>query len=76
MPWFFCQFPTATTGDIEVRICHDQAFTDEGVAFRELQAVIIAPDEVLLSLISSNTLLKCMGKLVTYMFSAHLVNYV
>jgi len=40
MPWFFRQFPTTTTGDIEVRICHDQAFADEGVAVEELQLYV------------------------------------
>ena len=40
MPWFFRQFPTITTGDIEVRICHDQVFSDEGVAVEQLQLFI------------------------------------
>ena len=40
MPWFFRQFPTTTTGDIEVRICHDQTFVDEGVAVEELQLYV------------------------------------
>ena len=40
MPWFFRQFPTTTTGDVEVRICHDQAFVDEGVAVEELQLYV------------------------------------
>ena len=37
MPWFFRQFPLTTTGDIEVRICRDQAFSNEGVAVEQLQ---------------------------------------
>ena len=40
MPWFFRQFPTTTTGDIEVRICRDQAFADEGVAVEQLQLYV------------------------------------
>ena len=40
MPWFFRQFPVTTTGDIEVRICHDQRFTDEGVAVEQLQLYV------------------------------------
>ena len=40
MPWFFRQFPTTTTGDIEVRICHDQIFTDEGVVVEQLQLYV------------------------------------
>jgi len=30
-PWFYSQFPTAQQDDIEVRLCTDQAFTDEAV---------------------------------------------
>ena len=40
MPWFFRQFPVTTTGDIEVRICRDQAFFDEGVAVEQLQLYV------------------------------------
>ena len=40
MPWFFRQFPTTTTGDIEVRICRDQAFADEGVVVEQLQLYV------------------------------------
>ena len=40
MPWFFRQFPTTTTGYIEVRICRDQLFVDEGVAVEHLQLYI------------------------------------
>ena len=37
LPWFFRQFPVTITGDIEVRICHNQPFSDEGVAVEQLQ---------------------------------------
>ena len=40
MPWFFRQFPVTTTGDIEVRICRDQAFSNEGVAVEQLQLYV------------------------------------
>ena len=40
MPWFFRQLPTTTTGDIEVRICRDQAFADEGVLVEQLQLYV------------------------------------
>ena len=40
LPWFFRQFPVTTTGDIEVRICRDQAFSDEGVAVEQLQLYV------------------------------------
>ena len=40
MPWFFRQFPTITTGDIEVRICRDQGFADEGVLVEQLQLYV------------------------------------
>ena len=40
MPWFFRQFPTTTTGNIEVRICHDQGFADEGAAVEQLQLYV------------------------------------
>ena len=40
MPWFFRQFPTTTTGDIEVRICRDQPFSDEGVAVEQLELYV------------------------------------
>ena len=36
MPWFYREFPTAQKDAIEVRICTDQAFNDEGVAVDEL----------------------------------------
>ena len=37
MPWFFRQFPTTTTGDIEVRICYDEGFSNEAVAVEQIQ---------------------------------------
>ena len=40
MPWFFRQFPAKVHGDIEVRICHDQNFDDEGVVVEQLQLYI------------------------------------
>ena len=40
MPWFFRQFPTAVHGDIEVRICHDQTYADEGVAVEQIQLYV------------------------------------
>jgi len=40
MPRFFRQFPTTITGDIEVRICCDQEFVDEGVAVEQLQLYV------------------------------------
>ena len=40
MPWFFRQLPTTTTGDIEVRICYDQVFADEGVVVEQLQLYV------------------------------------
>ena len=40
LPWFFRQFPVTTTGDIEVRICRDQGFADEGVAVEQLQLYV------------------------------------
>jgi len=39
-PWFFRQFPKAVSGDVEVRICHDQNFADEGVAVEQLQLYV------------------------------------
>jgi len=40
MPWFFRQFPTTTTGDIEVRICSDQGFSNEAVAVEQIQLYV------------------------------------
>ena len=40
MPWFFRQFPITTTGDIEVRICYDERFTNEAVAVEQIQLYV------------------------------------
>ena len=40
MPWFFRQFPTTTTGDIEVRICYDEHFSNEAVAVEQIQLYV------------------------------------
>ena len=40
MPWFFRQFPTAKTGDIEVRICYDEAFSNEAVVVEQIQLYV------------------------------------
>ena len=40
MPWFFHQFPKSTTGIIEVRICRDQPFADEGVMVEQVHLYI------------------------------------
>ena len=37
MPWFFRQFPTTTTGYIEVRICYDKTFNNEAVVVEQIQ---------------------------------------
>ena len=36
MPWFYREFLTAQKDAIEVRICTDQVFHDEGVTVDEL----------------------------------------
>ena len=40
MPWFFRKFPIAQKDDIEVRICVDQAFSDESVVVDQLQLFV------------------------------------
>ena len=40
MPWFFRQFPVTVTGDIEIRICHDQPFSNEGVLVQQVQLYV------------------------------------
>ena len=40
MPWFFRQFPVKVNGDVEVRICRDQAFSDEGVALEQVELYV------------------------------------
>ena len=39
-PWFYQQFPTAQQDDIEVRLCTDQVFTNEGVVVDQMQLFI------------------------------------
>ena len=40
MPWFFRQFPITTTGDIEVRICYDENFSNEAVVVEHIQLYV------------------------------------
>ena len=40
MPWFLRQFPTAQEDDIEVRICTDQALSDEAVTVDQIQLFV------------------------------------
>ena len=40
MPWFFRQFPVTVTGDIEVRICYDEAFSNEAVVVEQIQLYV------------------------------------
>ena len=40
MPWFFRQFPTTITGDIEVRICYDEEFNNEAVMLEQIQLFV------------------------------------
>ena len=40
MPWFFRQFPTSTTGDIEVRICYDENFSNEAAIVEQVQLYV------------------------------------
>ena len=40
LPWFYRQIPLIAKEDIEVRICHDEAFANEDVLVRELQLCI------------------------------------
>ena len=40
LPWFFRQFPVTTTGNIEVRICHDEQFSNEGVGVEQIQLYV------------------------------------
>ena len=39
-PWFFRHFITKQYGAIEIRICRDQAFSDEGVGIEQLQLFV------------------------------------
>ena len=38
--WFFCQFPVAQEENIEVRLCHDEPFSNEGVLLDQLQLFV------------------------------------
>ena len=40
MPWFFRKFPIAKTGDIEVRICYDELFSNEAVVVEQIQLYV------------------------------------
>ena len=40
MPWFFRQFPTNTTGNIEVRLCQDELLANEAVVVEEIQLYV------------------------------------
>ena len=40
LPWFFRQFPKTVFGNLEVRICHNQPFADEGVVVEQLQLFV------------------------------------
>ena len=40
LPWFFRQFPTAQQDDIEVRLCVDEAASNEGIAVDQLQLFV------------------------------------
>ena len=40
LPWFYRQIPLTANKDIEVRICHDETFGNEGVLVRELQLYV------------------------------------
>ena len=40
LPWFNRQFPIAQEEDIEVRMCHDQAYPTEGVLLDQLQLFV------------------------------------
>ena len=40
MPWFLRQFPIVLKGDVEVRICSDQDFSDEAVVVEQIQLYV------------------------------------
>ena len=40
MPWFFRQFPVTVTDDIEVRLCYDEGFDNEGVVVEQIQLYV------------------------------------
>ena len=39
-PWFYRQIPLTSNDNIEVRICYDEAFSNEGVLVKELQLYV------------------------------------
>jgi len=39
-PWFYHQIPLTSNKNIEVRICYDEAFSNEGVLVKELQLYV------------------------------------
>ena len=40
LPWFYRQFPVAQEEDIEVRLCHDEPYSNEGVFLDQLQLFV------------------------------------
>ena len=40
LPWFYRQIPLTAKKDIEARICHDEAFANEGVLVQKLQLYV------------------------------------
>jgi len=39
-PWFYRQLPLTSSDSIEVRICYDEIFSNEGVLVKELQLYV------------------------------------
>ena len=40
MLWFFRQFPVTTTDDVEMRICYDEGFDNEGAIVEQIQLYV------------------------------------
>ena len=40
MPWFYRQLPIPENSDLEIRICQDQEFNDEGIAIEQIQLYV------------------------------------
>ena len=40
MPWFYRQLTKPENSDIEMRICRDQEFHDEGIAVEQIQLYV------------------------------------
>ena len=40
LPWFYCQISLTAREEIETRICHDEAASDENVLVKELQMYV------------------------------------